>query len=131
MVIADNVSKNRNIWDIRDSMGEALGKHGINISLDVSLDIAEFQTLVDLVRVEFRDHVRIVTGFGHIGDGNLHLNIVVPDLEVRKRIEGEIDDFVMAYVLKFKGSVSAEHGVGTMKAKYLEAQKGSDVIEYM
>jgi len=70
MIIADNVTKNLNIWDIRDSMGECLGKHGINISLDVSLEITEFQKLVDLTREKFKDDVLITTGFGHVGDGN-------------------------------------------------------------
>jgi FAD/FMN-containing dehydrogenase len=56
-----------------------------------------------------------VVGYGHIGDGNLHLNITVPgykDPELALKIEKLIEPFVFEFVKQHKGSVSAEHGMG-------------------
>lgn len=70
--VSQNQTQFLNIWDIRDSMGEVLAKAGMNISLDISLDIAEFQNIVNLTREKVGKDSLVVCGFGHIGDGNLH-----------------------------------------------------------
>ena len=57
----------------------------------------------------------VTVGYGHVGDGNLHLNCSLQgydDEGVQERLNDLIDPFVMAYVRDKKGSVSAEHGVG-------------------
>ena len=57
----------------------------------------------------------IISGYGHIGDGNLHLNVSLKgyeDKEMQARVSEATDGFVMNYVKDCKGSVSAEHGVG-------------------
>jgi len=57
----------------------------------------------------------ITVGYGHVGDGNLHLNISLPgysDKSLQKRATEDIDTFVMKYVRDARGSVSAEHGIG-------------------
>jgi len=56
-----------------------------------------------------------VTGYGHIGDGNLHLNVAVPGYEntsLQERLSAVVDIFVFDYIKKCGGSVSAEHGIG-------------------
>ena len=75
-----------------------------------------------------------VTGYGHIGDGNLHLNICVPgydNIDLINRLSDIIDSFVFNYVRQAKGSVSAEHGVGLQKAQYLNYSKSKEMIHYM
>jgi len=131
MFIADNVTQFKNIWDIRDSMGEVLAKYGITISLDVSLNVSDFQNLVKLTREKFGDKVKAVTGFGHVGDGNLHLTAVLDTKEAAESLEHEIDELVIPYVIERNGSISAEHGVGQMKADYLGMQKGDEVMEQL
>jgi D-2-hydroxyglutarate dehydrogenase len=54
-------------------------------------------------------------GYGHIGDGNLHLNVTIPgydDSELQHKLTNLVEPFVMDFTRKAKGSVSAEHGVG-------------------
>jgi FAD/FMN-containing dehydrogenase len=71
---------------------------------------------------------------GHIGDGNLHLNILRPDNlspEVFRRLCEDVNDKLVALLNRFSGSISAEHGVGLLKKKYLSASRTLDEIEYM
>ena len=75
-----------------------------------------------------------IVWFGHIGDGNLHLNILKPAAlskeEFFRRCE-EVNTQVFATVQKYAGSVSAEHGVGMTKKPYLEYTRSAADIDYM
>ena len=62
-------------------------------------------------------------GYGHIGDGNLHINICV------KKGEAFEERFIIDQVLKNKGSISAEHGIGQHKMQYLGLQKQAKELE--
>ena len=57
----------------------------------------------------------LTTGFGHIGDGNLHLQVAVPgyeDKELQQKLNNIVEPFIMGFVKEAGGSISAEHGVG-------------------
>jgi FAD/FMN-containing dehydrogenase len=62
-------------------------------------------------------------GYGHIGDGNLHVNIILPE---GKEFH---DSHVFKEVARHKGSISAEHGVGLHKPNYLHLQKSEGILE--
>ena len=72
--------------------------------------------------------------FGHIGDGNLHINILKPDGLSRedfiKKCQGA-DDLLYQQIAKFDGSVSAEHGVGLAKKKFLHYSRSPQEIEIL
>jgi FAD/FMN-containing dehydrogenase len=64
-----------------------------------------------------------VIWFGHIGDGNVHLNVLKPDdlpVEEFQRRCGEVSKWVFEIVRRYGGSISAEHGVGLLKKDYLQ-----------
>jgi len=76
----------------------------------------------------------ICDGYGHIGDGNLHLNISVPgydDHDLQERLTQACEPFVMDFVKKARGSISAEHGIGFQKTSFLEFSKSKEMIGYM
>jgi len=76
----------------------------------------------------------VTTGFGHIGDGNLHLGVSLKgygDQELKDKVSSIVEPFVMDFVKKARGSVSAEHGVGFQKTSFLEYSKTKPMIEYM
>ena len=76
----------------------------------------------------------ITQGYGHLGDGNLHLNISVPgykETELHEKLSKFLEPRVMDFVKKHKGSVSAEHGIGLMKVNYLNYSKSQPMIDYM
>jgi FAD/FMN-containing dehydrogenase len=70
-------------------------------------------------------------GYGHIGDGNLHLNVCCYDEKNYQKVENIIEPYIFHYLRKVKGSISAEHGLGIMKNEYLGLQKDKTVIEFM
>ena len=75
-----------------------------------------------------------VVGYGHVGDGNLHLNCSIPgydDHDLQERLNNLVDPFVMAFVRDHQGSVSAEHGIGLQKTKYLNYSKSPEMISLM
>lgn len=85
-------------------------KYGYCLKYDVSLSSDDFYKIVELTRAEIQnsdaltesEKEGIVTvGYGHIGDGNLHLNISAPgndDTDLQQRLKGVVEDFVMTFV---------------------------------
>jgi len=75
-----------------------------------------------------------IVWFGHIGDGNIHLNILKPDnLSVEEFTErcGGVSKQVAALIKEFNGSVSAEHGVGLLKKDYLGYTRSETELQLM
>ena len=75
-----------------------------------------------------------IVWFGHIGDGNLHLNILKPaDLEKAAFFErcAVVNKWVFETVQKYNGSISAEHGVGMTKKAYLQYSRSPEEVAYM
>lgn len=86
--------------------------------------------LVVAVRDRVADYAFCV-GYGHIGDGNLHLNIAVYDKSQVQKVEKLLEPFIFEKLRECKGSISAEHGIGLMKAQYLNYTKSDLSIELM
>ena len=109
----------------------------------MSLDSKSFYQIVEDTRAAIKASPKLsnqekdlvdVTGYGHIGDGNVHLNVCTPGYdnhELQDRLSQVVDTFVFDYVKRVRGSVSAEHGVGLQKAQYLNHSKSYAMISYM
>lgn len=114
----DTVASQR-LWQVRESVGEVLGAYGPPLKFDVSLPlaaIAGFTTAaVGLVAEHAPDAIPVL--FGHIGEGNLHLNLVRCLLDGER--EKALYSAMMALIAEHGGNVSSEHGVGTRKRDYL------------
>jgi FAD/FMN-containing dehydrogenase len=127
-VIATSEREAREFWRMRHSMSEAINGEGLGARHDVSVptaDIPAFLEKADAVIAGIAPGARVVA-FGHIGDGNIHYDIVPPDGagknaldDQRKTIESRIYDVIGA----FNGSISAEHGVGRHKREAVAARK--------
>lgn len=70
-----------------------------------------------------------ICGYGHLGDSNLHLNISSADYSVE--LHKQIEPFVYEHTAALRGSISAEHGIGFMKTKYLQLTKCQQAIDLM
>ncbi len=123
------------LWQYREGISESISektpyKNDIAVRVaDMGPFLAEAETLVQSIFPDFE-----IVWFGHIGDGNLHLNILRPDNlspEVFRRLCEDVNDKLVALLNRFSGSISAEHGVGLLKKKYLSASRTLDEIEYM
>lgn len=125
-VIATSRAQADRLWACREAMVEGQSRHGPYFRTDVSVPIAAIPAflaaaLADLAR-DLPDGQPIT--YGHVGDGNIHLNVVPPAdwaLEARHALFRQAEALIFAAVDRFGGSISAEHGIGrSKKAAFLE-----------
>lgn len=118
--VAASTAQARAFWHLRESMSEAQKPEGGSIKHDVSVpvsDIPAFMAEAERAVTAFLPGARICA-FGHLGDGNIHYNISQPvDADKQAFIARwrEVNEIVHGLVLKFNGSISAEHGIGQLK----------------
>lgn len=138
-VVAENETQVRSLWAWREGITECLGHWGGVYKYDLSIPISELYALVEETREKMHeagligdsnDHpVVSVVGYGHMGDSNLHLNIATRSFD--KRVEKVLEPFVYEWVSKRGGSISAEHGLGLTKKKYVGYSKSDTMIKLM
>jgi FAD/FMN-containing dehydrogenase len=121
-----DVGAQQRLWQVRESVAEVLGVYGPPLKFDVSLPLSAIQSFADesveLVAQHAPDAIPVL--FGHIGEGNLHLNVVRcgPDAE------RELYPPMMELIARCGGNVSSEHGVGTRKRDYVSmARTDADI----
>lgn len=122
VVVATDRYKRQQLWEWRERQTEAIARQGVPVKLDLSLPLPQLGAFAGSVEALLRPIVSGVTViiFGHLGDGNLHVNV----LGVIEHAE-QIEDVLLADVIRRGGSISAEHGIGRLKMRWLERQKGS------
>ena len=119
-VVAQSTGQGRSLWKLRESISEAQAREGRNIKHDISVPIssvARFIEQTDTLLAERFPGIRMVT-FGHLGDGNLHYNVMPPAGTDGNRFfeqQSAIYECVHDQVTLFSGSISAEHGIGQLK----------------
>ena len=133
-VIAKNIAEAEALWRARHAISEAQKYEGPSIKHDISVPISRMQEFLQRCAERLQQQVPSARPviFGHVGDGNLHYNLTVPE-EVASdsdRVQG-ITLCIYDLVAELGGSFSAEHGVGVTKRAYLERYRGSAEIELM
>ncbi|MFL6206177.1 MAG: FAD-binding oxidoreductase [Acidimicrobiales bacterium] len=116
------------LWRWREAHPEAAAAHGVVHKADVTVPVDGLAALsgrVDAVVERVAPGARTIV-YGHLADGNLHVNIVGPTTDDERPV-----DAVLELVLELGGSVSAEHGIGTAKRAWLERQRGASVVAAM
>ena len=136
-VVAESITQARALWHIRESIPLAQAQEGLNIKHDISIAVSripEFVRLTDAQLEQTYPGVRLVN-YGHLGDGNLHYNVQAPvgaDAEAFLRDDEKgVNAIVYDMVDQFKGSISAEHGVGSLKRDKLEQHKSPVALDMM
>lgn len=122
--LAQHSGQAAELWALREGISESLAATGFPYKNDIALPIARLEAFcAELDRVfqaRYPDFELCL--FGHIGDGNLHLNVMKPDSMAKEdflRRTAEADPEVFGLVRAHGGSISAEHGIGLLKKKYL------------
>ena len=128
-VVAESMAQANGLWHIRESIPLAQAEEGLNIKHDISIPVSlipAFCTETDALLQREIPGVRLVN-FGHLGDGNLHYNVQAPagaDASAfLKAEEDRVNTLVFDAVARYHGSISAEHGVGSLKAAKLPLHK--------
>ncbi|MEE6135857.1 FAD-binding oxidoreductase [Mycobacterium sp. 050128] len=124
-----DVAAQQRLWRVRESLAEVLGVYGPPLKFDVSLPLAAIAGFaadaVALINDRVSDAVPLL--FGHVGEGNLHLNVLRVPLDQEKALYGPMMDLIA----QCGGNVSSEHGVGSRKRAYLEMSRQSTDIAAM
>jgi FAD/FMN-containing dehydrogenase len=127
LVADDTVSRER-LWRLREGHTEAIAAAGVPHKLDVGVPLARLAEFIARVRevVARVDPAARTILFGHLGDGNVHVNVlgVAPGDE-------RIDAAVLELVAELGGTISAEHGVGVAKARWLGLVRGAGELAAM
>lgn len=119
-VVAESVAQSQALWSLRESISEAQGMDGRHIKHDISLPasgMSEFVAQAEDALHRDTPGAR-VAWFGHLGDGNLHFNVLAPegaDCVAFAARQNEINAIVHDLVASFNGSISAEHGLGQLR----------------
>ena len=136
-VVAESMAQARALWHIRESIPLAQAQEGLNIKHDISIAVSripEFVAQADAALEQAFPGVRLVN-YGHLGDGNLHYNVQAPvgqdgETFLREQ-ENAVNAVVYALVDAYKGSISAEHGIGSLKREKLEKHKSPVALGLM
>ncbi|MEC4765204.1 FAD-binding oxidoreductase [Mycobacterium sherrisii] len=124
-----DIAAQQRLWRVRESLAEVLGVYGPPLKFDVSLPLAtipEFASqAVALIHQRVADAVPVL--FGHVGEGNLHLNVLRVPLDQEQGLYGAMMDLIA----RCGGNVSSEHGVGTRKRDYLGMSRDSTDVAAM
>ena len=112
-----DVAAQQRLWQVRESLAEVLGVYGPPLKFDVSLPLSSIggfaRNAVDLIGEHAPEALPVL--FGHIGEGNLHLNV----LRCPADREQALYEPMMGLIAQSGGNVSSEHGVGSRKRPYL------------
>ncbi|XP_053701919.1 D-2-hydroxyglutarate dehydrogenase, mitochondrial isoform X1 [Synchiropus splendidus] len=127
--VATEESKIKALWSLRERVTEALTHDGFTYKYDVSLPVEKIYQLVLDMRAHLGDRAKSVVGYGHVGDGNLHLNITSPARD--PALLAAIEPFVYQWTSGCQGSVSAEHGLGLKKRNYIYYSKARPAVALM
>lgn len=128
VVAASDTAGRAELWAYREAINESIRATGIPHKLDVGLPIAALPDYDRAVRERIAaacPDARLYI-YGHLGDGNLHVNLVGPDPG-----DDGVDELVLRCTAEFGGTISAEHGIGIAKRRYLSLCRSQEDIDAM
>lgn len=134
-VISQSEQQAQNLWRLREDISETISEwtpYKNDIATLISQVPAFLQEVESIVNEKYPDFE--IIWFGHIGDGNVHLNILKPENLSREEFLikcGEVSRWVFDIVKNHQGSISAEHGVGLLKKDYLHYSRSDAEIQLM
>lgn len=136
-VVAESLAQAGQLWHMRESIPLAQAEEGLNIKHDISVPVSRIPAFcleTDALLQREIPGVRLVN-FGHLGDGNLHYNVQAPEgtdgPTFLKSYEETVNSLVFDAVKRYHGSISAEHGIGSLKVGKLPHYKDPVALALM
>jgi glycolate oxidase subunit GlcD len=135
-VFAQNSGQAKNFWGLRENISESMDALTVPHKNDISIPISKLTRfcgeLEKLIGEKYPGFEVVL--FGHIGDGNLHVNFVKPEKMSKEeffKFAHQADESMFELVQKFGGSISAEHGVGLTKKDFLHYTRSPEELRVM
>jgi glycolate oxidase len=120
------------LWQARRVLSQALYKVApVKIAEDVVVPRSEIPTLIRILEGMRERHGIPILSFGHAGDGNFHVNLMIQDTREDREKAEEVVKEIFVEALRLKGTMSGEHGIGISKAPYLGMELSDDVMAAM
>jgi FAD/FMN-containing dehydrogenase len=133
-VVAESQRQRAGLWRLRETIPEAERREGRSVKHDISVPIAAIPAFLEAAGIRLSGvAAHRLSVFGHLGDGNLHYNLLAPagiaafDAATERALTAEL----YAYVDEVGGSFSAEHGIGIFKRAELARFKSAEAIDVM
>ena len=135
IIVSKSEYENQVIWNLRESIPVEERKIDSIIKHDVSIPLENMENFIKTTELEIKqfDRMSEIINFGHLGDNNLHYNVVINNPQKIKSSSTPkiINNIIFNNVMKNKGSISAEHGIGQLRKKELFEFKGKASIKAM
>ncbi|KAJ4422464.1 D-lactate ferricytochrome c oxidoreductase [Gnomoniopsis sp. IMI 355080] len=138
-VVAQDETQTKSLWGWREGISEASAAFGGVYKYDVSIPLKSLYRLVEDVKAKIQaagligetDEYPVVdvVGYGHMGDSNLHLNVCMRRYD--KQVEKILEPYVFEWIKDHEGSISAEHGLGLAKKKFIGYSRSDNMIGLM
>ncbi len=131
--IAKTDVESEKIWQVRRIVSPSLRKVNPNkFNEDIVVPRSKVPDMIRALDKISSDYGVPIINFGHAGDGNIHVNVMV-DLqqEGMTEIVEKVMDEIFSAAVKLRGAISGEHGIGTSKAKYMNMELDTATISYM
>ena len=126
-VAQDDLGRAR-LWRLREEHTAAISTHGVPHKFDVTVSLSDLANFNNEIRrrIAATNSQWTVFIFGHAADGNMHVNVLGPNAN-----DEFVDEVVLQSVSGFRGSISAEHGIGSAKKKWLSLSRSQTEIDMM
>ncbi|MCP1200563.1 FAD-binding oxidoreductase [Notoacmeibacter sp. MSK16QG-6] len=127
-VIAESLDQSEKLWALRERTPEAQKKAGGSIKHDISVPVSRIPEFIGEAGAAVEEYMPGIhlCAFGHVGDGNVHFNFTQPDHMAKDEFLGHweaVNDIVHPIAMKMNGSISAEHGLGLLKAAEIRSYR--------
>ncbi|MHB8147066.1 MAG: FAD-binding oxidoreductase, partial [Vulcanimicrobiaceae bacterium] len=130
-IVAESPKQSDVLWEWRESIPETEKRAARSVKHDVSVPIADVPAFIEAATeaVEGTHTGTRVLAFGHVGDGNVHFNVLLPDGNAIP--SAAVNATVHAIVTSYRGSITAEHGIGRYRRDELPAQRSPQEMRLM
>ena len=132
--VADNPSEVKALWEMRSKVGEAVINHTFFRDVDIVVPRSKIDKMYKAIVIIAEKFNFNYTVFGHVGDGNFHVNIFQNKIQTIQQWEDNIAIWVKAIFLKaleLGGTISGEHGIGKINLPFISDAISNDQIELM
>ncbi|HET9031092.1 MAG TPA: FAD-binding oxidoreductase [Candidatus Aquilonibacter sp.] len=124
IVVAQSAADERALWEWRETISETEKRSGPSLKHDVSVPLSSVPAFIEraTAAIERNFPGTAVLAFGHMGDGNIHFNVLLPPGEIDR---DAVSAAVYTIIADFRGSITAEHGIGRYRRQELAAHRSA------